>query len=725
MGMCTRRDFIIMYLKALNMKYLWVLSAFVMGMAVSAAEPLFDIARSRPEHYQPLGTGKTAYEIRGDKLLVTIPPAVDTLWPGIIVKPQSGRYFDFSGGSVVAVDVRNLSNRPARLQVEAVTLGSQPGREFDYQVPGGIALNPGETATLRLRYLRAGNFGADWAPDGLQTTFDGFDKRFQHLDVGKVEELRFFIHNNEFEQKFELSGFRLEEPPVPLPAALASAADFYPCIDRFGQYKHADWPGKMKSESDLQKDAAEEAVELDAHPKIFTGRTVYGGWADGPALRATGHFYPAKYKGKWYLVDPSGKLFWSFGLNCITYRYDTGLDLREHYFEWLPGKDDPQFGAFYGIGDPAVNFYKERGLRPKTFDFYRANLIRKYGNRYVEKWAARTIRRLESWGFNTIGSWSADEIVKESRIPYVAQVYAYGAPRLEGDNGFWYKFYEVFDPGFQEALEQNLKYRAEMFNDPYCIGFFVDNEITWGDDVNLASSVLRSPAKQPSKIAFMQFLKKKHGSVSKLNRVWKTDFRSWDGLLESTALPDVRFAGEDMREFNNMLVDRYFKLCRDAVKAVAPGKLYLGCRFVSAVRPVTVRHVAKYADVLSFNYYLYSVGNITLPEGIDKPIIIGEFHFGVPGYGPPHPGLCAVASQADRVRALERYVESALYNPLIVGAHYFRFADEMATGRSFDCENMQTGLVTVTDTPYREMVEGIRELSSRLYEIRAGEGRGQ
>ena len=69
--------------------------------------------------------------------------------------------------------------------------------------------------------------------------------------------------------------------------------------------------------------------------------------------------------------------------------------------------------------------------------------------------------------------------------------------------------------------------------------------------------------------------------------------------------------------------------------------------------------------------------------------------------------------------------ESALYNPLIVGAHYFRFADEMATGRSFDCENMQTGLVTVTDTPYREMVEGIRELSSRLYEIRAGEGRGQ
>ena len=228
MGMCTRRDFIIMYLKALNMKYLWVLSAFVMGMAVSAAEPLFDIARSRPEHYQPLGTGKTAYEIRGDKLLVTIPPAVDTPWPGIIVKPQKGRCFDFSGGSVVAVDVRNLSNRPTRLQVEAVTLSNRPGREFEYQVPGGIALNPGETATLRLPYLRAGNFGAGWAPAGLMATFDGFDERLHHLDVTKVEQLRFFIHNNEFEQKFELSGFRLEEPPAPLPAALASAAAFIP-----------------------------------------------------------------------------------------------------------------------------------------------------------------------------------------------------------------------------------------------------------------------------------------------------------------------------------------------------------------------------------------------------------------------------------------------------------------------------------------------------------------
>lgn len=42
----------------------------------------------------------------------------------------------------------------------------------------------------------------------------------------------------------------------------------------------------------------------------------------------------------------------------------------------------------------------------------------------------------------------------------------------------------------------------------------------------------------------------------------------------------------------------------------------------------------------------------------------------------------------------------------------------MATGRPADDENIQCGFVDVTDTPYREMVEAARKVSSDMYRYR-------
>ena len=55
-----------------------------------------------------------------------------------------------------------------------------------------------------------------------------------------------------------------------------------------------------------------EEKELADHPDP-TGWDKYGGSKDGPALKATGFFYPAKHDGKWWLVTPGGHLFFSRG----------------------------------------------------------------------------------------------------------------------------------------------------------------------------------------------------------------------------------------------------------------------------------------------------------------------------------------------------------------------------------------------------------------------------
>jgi len=60
-----------------------------------------------------------------------------------------------------------------------------------------------------------------------------------------------------------------------------------------------------------------------------------------------------------------------------------------------------------------------------------------------------------------------------------------------------------------------------------------------------------------------------------------------------------------------------------------------------------------------------------------------------------------------------------LTHPNFVGCHWFQYNDQPLTGRWFDGENYNIGFVTVTDTPYPEMVEAAREIHGMAYRIRA------
>ena len=54
--------------------------------------PLFDVARSKPEHYRLLGRRHAGYEICGDRLRLTIPADPVDRFPGVILLPQKGKY---------------------------------------------------------------------------------------------------------------------------------------------------------------------------------------------------------------------------------------------------------------------------------------------------------------------------------------------------------------------------------------------------------------------------------------------------------------------------------------------------------------------------------------------------------------------------------------------------------------------------------------------------------
>jgi hypothetical protein len=143
----------------------------------------------------------------------------------------------------------------------------------------------------------------------------------------------------------------------------------------------------------------------------------------------------------------------------------------------------------------------------------------------------------------------------------------------------------------------------------------------------------------------------------------------------------------------------------------------LGCRF-AWVNDRAAQAAAKYCDVIAYNLYKRDIAEFRLPAGIDKPVIVGEFHFGALDRGLFHPGLQRTANQQERAAMYKSYVQGALRNPAIVGTHWFQYGDQATTGRG-DGENYQIGFLDICDTPYPETIAACREVGSAMYAYRA------
>ncbi|MEM9528805.1 MAG: beta-agarase, partial [Bacteroidota bacterium] len=95
----------------------------------------------------------------------------------------------------------------------------------------------------------------------------------------------------------------------------------------------------------------------------------------------------------------------------------------------------------------------------------------------------------------------------------------------------------------------------------------------------------------------------------------------------------------------------------------------------------------------------------------------GEFHFGATDRGHVHPGVKLASDQQDRGTKYRDYIQGALRNRQLVGAHWFQYTDQAMTGRE-DGENYNVGLVDIADSPYPELIKAIRETNFAMYTYR-------
>ena len=477
------------------------------------------------------------------------------------------------------------------------------------------------------------------------------------FDLARVSSLHVFRQEGESIEGYEIlsvivSMERREQ-------VVFKADEFLPFVDRFGQFKHADWPGKVHAEDDLRRAKDAESrwlAEKAAGPNPDLNE--YGGWTRGPQLKATGFFRTEKVNGRWWFVDPKGRLFWSLGIDCLNVGEGvTGIGFRETYFENLPAKDDPDFGPFYGktTWKAAHGFYAETNHLPyATYNFAAANMLRKYGMSWRSEAVDLAHRRLRAWGVNTVANWSQPEIYLARRTPYTVCLSTAGTPRRAGSKGWWGPLPDPDNPEFARTLRTRARQMAaKMKDDPWCLGVFVDNELSWND------------------------------------------------------LPDLAAVAE-----------RYFATVRRIVRDELPNHLYLGSRIAWGT-PDVYRACARHADVVSVNVYSPTFNRDLPADAEDKPLLNGEFHFGALDRGLFHTGLVATKDQKARAEAFKTYVRSCLANPRVIGTHWFQWKDQPLTGRA-DGENYQIGFLNVADEPYPEMVAAAREVSADMYQRRQG-----
>ncbi len=406
--------------------------------------------------------------------------------------------------------------------------------------------------------------------------------------------------------------------------------------------------------------SARTLATLETNVAADKGDSKYGG-APGPKEKATGWFHVKQLNGRWWLIDPDGYRFLSKGVNSVT------------------------------LGNSQKN---------------QAALRARFGTE--QQWAGQTAALLTQHGFNSTGSWSRTDLLRQTkpRVPYTLMwnfMSSYGKRRggtfqQPGHTGYPNDAIFVFDPAFETFCDEHAKQLLATRDDPYLLGHFSDNELPFRD--NVLDNYLGLPESDAGYKAAVAWLNERKKSKADIHDADRTAF--------------LEFATE-----------RYFRLVAQAMRKYDPQHLYLGARFHGRVLnyEAVLRAAGKHADVISINYY-----NRWSPEPerlrqwaawAGRPILITEWYARAMDSGLPNTTGAGwtVKTQADRAAFYQNFTLGLLEAKVCVGWHWFKYLDNDPEDTTVDPSNRTSnkGLVTSRYEEYRTLLDAMRALNQRAY----------
>ena len=365
--------------------------------------------------------------------------------------------------------------------------------------------------------------------------------------------------------------------------------------------------------------SAFDAVTVDSidgfEPKPDVDIDEYGG-LNVKMAEASGAFRTLKKDGRWWLVDPLGNPYLSKGVAVFT-----------------PGGSDRQKKCF----------------------------AEKFGS--TAKWAEEELRFLKGAGFNSLGAWSKfgpiEGVDIGEKMPYTVFVNVMASYLKH----HWKRTDAtvVMDAKFDAYLDAKLSGIARYANDPYLIGYFVDNELPWREKV--------------LKGCYETYLAKVRAALKKYDPghlYLGCRFNRWDYELGMEEM--FRISG-------------------------------------------------KYMDVVSVNHYNHwqpDVNTLRKWEAWSgKPIMITEFYAKGEDSGLPNStgGGWLVRNQEDRGIFYENFVNELLKSKVCVGWHWFKYMDNDPTDLKTDPSNRDSnkGIVTWDFKRYGALLERMKRMNASVY----------
>ncbi|GLR71160.1 beta-galactosidase [Agaribacter marinus] len=664
----------------------------------------------------------------------------------LLIKPDTpydwSEYDDFN----IAFDIANDGEHSVNIFLDvsdvhgnnytrSVSVARGGVKTYYAKLAGHDLATPEGRGDIELNFLSGlRNNPPTWASDDIQF-ISLWGKK--NLDTKAITQVELSVQYSLFDKEITIDNIRLRQNPPKNEDFLANT------VDQFGQNATVDFADKVHSQEELIAQKKTEQAELTG--ELFSDRSKFGGWKNGEKQEATGYFRTGKVGDKWAFIDPEGYPYFATGLDIIRlgdaatmtgYDYDepndrstrhVELQSRVDMFEWLPPLDG-DLGQHYSYAG-----YTHSGalLKGESFNFQRANLQRKYGNNYENMWLDTTVRRMMNWGFTSLGNWTSPKLYDNNKVPYFANGWITGDYKtVSSGQDFWGALPDVFDPVFAASADATVQRVAQEVQDnPWCVGVFIDNEKSFGRSETRASklgiiltTLPKNGAEVPTKAHFTQMMKAKYKTIEALNKAWDKDIASWEAFdagIDSTMTTEA--LDKDYGDMLYAFANQYFRIVNEAMEKHMPNHLYLGARFpVWGMPEEVVEASSKHVDVISFNVYKEGIipRQWAFLQDLDMPAIIGEFHMGAMDNRMFHPGIIMASDQDDRAKMFKDYMYSVIDNPNYIGAHYFQYADGPLTGRVYDGENYNIGFISVTDTPYAEMVNAAKEMNTELYQRR-------
>ena len=435
--------------------------------------------------------------------------------------------------------------------------------------------------------------------------------------------------------------------------------------------------------------------EFGAMARGIIRPTTLSGSVGNQTESATGtRFYGVRQDddGRWWIVAPDGRDIFLRGIDHVNW--------RGHWCEAL-------------------------GVYP-----YGEENEKRFGGNHAA-WEAETLDRLTAWGFNALGAGCGKELRGRGlvHIEFLGMGQAFCGKgddceisKFEGTPGT--AFPNVFHPNFAAFCDERAaKLCAPQKDNTSILGYFFDNELSWGARGAPATGMFDAVAKKPQSHPARQAL---------------------DAFLVERGIADAgAIVPEEMKtEFLRLAARRYFEVVAAAVRKHDPNHLLLGARFagLASAHQVVWEEAGKICDILTFNNYPWAdldenVVYFSKRNGIraadayalrygwaQKPLIITEWSFPALDAGVPSSAGSGqrFMTQTERTHATELFARTLLALPFMVGYDYFMWVDEPALGISKKFpEDSNYGLVNERNEPYREITEMFARVNAQAEALHA------